>query len=94
VFGMAGGALVAASDPAHARRLAAAQPQEVEGASGSLVLGGDAEGIAGQVLRQLAPQLGVPEPLVPVLARPFDELRGSVATNADGMKGKLSLTLD
>jgi hypothetical protein len=31
---------------------------------------------------------------VPVLAKPFNELRGSVATSTEGMKGKFSLTLD
>ena len=54
----------------------------------------DAEGIARQVLRQIAPQFGIPDAVVPVFARPFDELRGSVATSTDGMKGKFSLTLD
>ena len=94
VFGVAGGALVAATDAARARALAAAQPEAVEGASGSLVVRADAEGIARQVLLQVAPQFGLPEPLVPVFARPFDELRGSVATSTDGMQGKFSLTLD
>ena len=46
------------------------------------------------MIGQLAPNFNIPDPLVPVLARPFDELRGSVATDTDGMKGKLSLTLD
>jgi hypothetical protein len=94
VFGMAGGALVAATDAARAHQLASAQPATVEGASGSLVVRADAEGIARQVLKQIAPQFGIPDPLVPVLARPFDELRGSVATSTDGMKGKFSLTFD
>jgi hypothetical protein len=94
VFGMAGGALVAATDAARAQALASAKPTAVEGASGSLAIRGDAEGIARQVLAQLAPQLGLPDPLVPVFARPFDELRGSIATSTGGMKGKLSLTLD
>jgi hypothetical protein len=94
VFGVAGGALVAATDAARAHALASAKPAAVEGASGSLVVRADAQGIARQVLAQLAPQFGLPDPLVPVFARPFDELRGSVTTTTDGMKGKLSLTLD
>ena len=74
--------------------MAAAEPEAVEGASGSLVVRADAEGIARQVIAQIAPQFGIPDPFVPVLARPFDELRGSVTTSTDGMQGKFSLTLD
>ncbi|MBA3261276.1 MAG: DUF3352 domain-containing protein [Thermoleophilaceae bacterium] len=94
VFGMAGGALVAATDAARAHELASAKPAAVEGAGGSLVVRADAEGIARQVLKQIAPQFGLPDPVIPVFARPFDELRGSIATSTDGMKGKFSLTLD
>ena len=32
--------------------------------------------------------------VIPFFAGPFDELRGSIATSTDGMKGKISLTLD
>jgi hypothetical protein len=94
VFGVSNGALVVATDAARARQLAAAKPKSVEGASGSLVLRADAEGIARQILAQIAPQFGIPAPVVPVFAKPFDELRGSIATSTDGMKGKFSLTLD
>ena len=94
VFGVVGDAFVVASDAARARGLAAAQPESVEGASGSLVIRADAEGIARQVLKQIAPQFGIPDPVIPIFARPFDELRGSIETNTDGMKGKVSLTLD
>ena len=94
VFGVSNGALVVATDAARARQIAAAKPKSVEGASGSLVLRADAEGIARQILARIAPQFGIPAPVVPVFAKPFDELRGSIATSTDGMKGKFSLTLD
>jgi hypothetical protein len=94
VFGVSNGALVVASDAARARQMASAKPQAVEGATGSVVLRADAEGIARQVLKQIAPQFGIPDPVVPIFARPFNELRGSVATSTGGMKGKFSLTLD
>ena len=94
VFGVVGDAFVVASDAARARGLAAAQPESVEGASGSLVIRADAEGIARQVLTQIAPQFGIPDPVIPIFARPFDELRGSIESSTDGMKGKVSLTLD
>jgi hypothetical protein len=94
VFGMAGDALVVATSAERWRAMADATPEPVEGGKGSLVLSADAEGIARQVFAELLPQFGVPDPLVPVFARPFDELRGSVATSTDGMQGKFSLTLD
>jgi hypothetical protein len=94
VFGVANGALVVATDAARARQVATAEPEAVEDANGSIVVRADAEGIARQVLAQIAPRFNIPDPLVPLLARPFDELRGSVATSTDGMKGKFSLTLD
>ena len=93
-FGVANGALVVATDAARARAMALSKPEAVEGASGSLVLRADAEGIARQILAQIAPQFGIPDPVVPVFAKPFDELRGSIVTSTDGMKGKFSLTLD
>jgi hypothetical protein len=94
VFGVADGAFVLGNDAAQARAMASGQPEDVEGAEGSLVIGADAEGIAREVVAGLAPQFGIPAPIVPVLAKPFDELRGSVATSTDGMRGKISLTLD
>jgi hypothetical protein len=94
VFGMANDSLVVASDAARAHSMAAAQPEAVPGASGSLVLSADAEGIARQLLAKIAPQFGIPAPLIPVFARPFNELNGWVTTSTDGLKGKLSLTLD
>ena len=94
VFGVVNGALVVATDAARARSVATAQPEAVEGASGSLVLRADAEGIARQVITQIAPNFNIPDPFIPLLARPFDELRGSVTTSTDGMQGKFSLTLD
>jgi hypothetical protein len=94
VFGVSNGALVVATDAARARQVAAAKPEPVEGATGSVVLRADAEGIARQILTRIAPQFGIPAPVIPVFAKPFGELRGSVATSTDGMKGKFTLTLD
>jgi Protein of unknown function (DUF3352) len=93
-FGMAQNSLVVGSDAARAHAIAAAQPEAVPGASGSLVVSADAEGIARQILAKIAPQFGIPDAIVPVFARPFNELHGWVTTSTDGLKGKLSLTLD
>jgi hypothetical protein len=94
VFGVGNGALVVATDAARAREMALAKPQPVQDATGSLVVRADAEGIAQQILTRIAPQFGIPQPLVPVFAKPFNELRGSIATSTSGMRGKFSLTLD
>ena len=93
-FGMAQDSLVVGSDAARAHAIAATQPEAVPGASGSLVVSADAEGIARQILAKIAPQFGIPDAIVPVFARPFNELHGWVTTSTDGLKGKLSLTLD
>jgi hypothetical protein len=93
-FGMADDSLVIGSDAARAHAIASAQPQAVEGAKGSVVLRADAESLARQLLAKIAPQFGIPDAIVPVFAKPFDELRGWVTTDTGGLKGKLSLTLD
>lgn len=94
VFGMAGDALVVGSDAARAHSIAQAKPESVEGAKGSLVVRADAEGLARQLLTKIAPKFGIPQPVVPVFAKPFNEVRGWVTTEPGGLKGKLSVTLD
>jgi hypothetical protein len=95
VFGVADGVFVAGSNAARARAMASQQPEDVSGANGSLVVSADAEQVALQVLRQVAPELGLGGIFGGGLfARPLDELNGSVATSADGMRGSFSLTVD
>jgi len=95
VFGMSEGAFVAADDAVRARRYAAQEPEEVSDANGSLAVAADAQQVALQVLEQVAPQLGLGGLFGGNLfARPLDDLTGSVATSADGMRGSFSLTLD
>jgi hypothetical protein len=86
---------VAGSNPARAGAMATRQPEDVTGASGSLVATADAEEVAIQVFRQVAPELGLGGIFGGgLLARPLDELNGSVATSTTGMRGSFSLTLD
>jgi hypothetical protein len=95
VFGVRDGVFVAGSGPARALAMASSQPEDVSGASGSLVMSADAEEVALQILRQLAPNLGIGGIFGGGLfARPLDELSGSVATSTAGMRGSFSLTLD
>jgi hypothetical protein len=94
-FGMIGDVFVAASDAARARELGSQQPNAVEGAEGSLVMSADAEQVALRVIQRLGSQLGAGGLLGGSLfARPLDELRGSVTSSTDGMRGRFSLTLD
>ena len=95
VFGVLSDVFVAGSDPARARAMASRQPEDVSGAGGSLVMSADAEQVALQVLRQVAPELGLGGIFGGGLfARPLDELNGSVSTSTSGMRGSFSLTLD
>jgi hypothetical protein len=95
VFGSLDDAFVAGSDAARARLMASRDPEDVGDVSGSLVAAADAEEVAVRVLEQVAPQLGLGGIFGGgLLARPLDELTGSVATSTDGMRGSFSLTLD
>jgi hypothetical protein len=95
VFGVRDDVFVAGSNPARAAAMASQEPEDVSGANGSFVISADAEQVALQVLRQLAPQLGLGGMFGGGLfARPLDELNGSVATSTDGMRGSFSLTVD
>jgi Protein of unknown function (DUF3352) len=95
VFGMRNDAFVVASDVARARRIGSAEPSSVDGAEGSLVMAGNAEQVALQVIERIGPQLGLTGLLGGGLfARPLDELSGSVSSSTDGMRGSFSLTLD
>jgi hypothetical protein len=95
VFGIRDEVFVAGSDPVRAGAMATRQPEDVPGATGSLVMSADAEQVALEVLQQIAPDLGLGGILGGGLfARPLDELNGSVATGTGGMRGSFSLSLD
>jgi Protein of unknown function (DUF3352) len=95
VFGVRDEVFVAGTNPARALAMSSGQPEDVSGAGGSLVMSADAEQVALQVLRQVAPELGLGGIFGGGLfARPLDELSGSVATSTNGMRGSFSLTLD
>ncbi len=95
VFGVRDDVLVVGSNPVRARAMASREPEDVSGASGSLVMSADAQQVAVQVLERVAPDLGLGGIFGGGLfARPLDELFGSVATSTDGMRGSFSLTLD
>ena len=95
VFGVVDDVFVAGSNAARARAMASQQPEDVSGANGSLVVSADAEQVAVQVLRQVAPELGLGGIFGGgLLVRSLDELNGSVATSTDGIRGSFILTVD
>lgn len=95
VFGVRGSSFVVGNDPSRARRLAAATPTSVPGATGSLVLSADAEKLANSIIGQLGARLG---PGVSILGTrftgPLGKLSESVKTTTSGMRGKTTLTID
>ena len=96
-FGMVGDAFVVASDPARARRLGAASPADVPGAEGSFAAAADAEQVAGELIGQLGPQLGLGSGGAlgaRLFAGPLGDVTGSISTGPDGLRGRFSLAFD
>jgi Protein of unknown function (DUF3352) len=94
VFGVRNDVFVAASTAERALEVSTREPEAVEGAEGSLVMAADAEQVALAVLEQLQSQLGATGLFGGLFARPLDALTGSVTSSTDGMRGRLSLSLD
>jgi hypothetical protein len=91
VFGVVGDVFVLANDPTRAGQLATESPSEVAGAKGSFALSADAQQLATRILGESAPQLGLTSGL---LTAPLDELKGSISSSRDGMRGSFELSLD
>ena len=86
---------VLATDPDRAEELASATPAEVPGAKGAFVLNADAEKVAGQILGQLGPQLGIGGALgTGLFTAPLAELNGSVRATKEGLRGSFELSVD
>ena len=97
VFGVSNDVLVVATGRARAVRLAREEPAAVEGASGSVALGADAEQLVGEFLRQYGPALGLPDLGglgTGLLTRPLGDLTGYVSASRDELRGKLTLAIE
>jgi hypothetical protein len=97
VFGVVDDVLVVASDPRRARALANEEPTAVPGASGSVVLGADAEQLGNRILEQVGPAFGLPDLGglgTGLFTRPLRELNGSMSASTDELRGKLTLTIE
>ena len=79
--------------PARSPRL---QPEPVEGASGSLVVRADAEGIAREIIKPRSHRSSACRTAVEsgLLEARSTSCAARSTTSTDGMKGKISLTLD
>jgi uncharacterized protein DUF3352 len=96
-FGVVGDVLVVANTAQRAAALAAAQPADVPGASGSATLSADAEQIVLRVLRQYGSALGLGDLGslgVGMFARPLNDLDGWMSASTDELRGKLTLGVE
>ena len=95
VFGVVGDVFVVANDPSRAGRLAAESPRPIRGAEGALVIDADAEKLAREALRRLAPRLGLGGAIGGALfTRPLGDLGGTVSAEPDGLRGALGLEIE
>jgi hypothetical protein len=97
VFGVAKEVLVVASNRARALQLADEAPASVEGASGSVVVGADAEQLVNAFLQEFGSAFGLPDlggPGTGLFTRPLGDLNGSVSASSDELRGKLTLAIE
>ena len=97
VFGVVDDVLVVANDGKRAAALAAADPADVPGASGSVTLSADAEQLVTRILGQFGSQLGIGDLGslgIGMFARPLGDLNGWMSASPDELRGKLTLGVD
>jgi hypothetical protein len=97
VFGVTNDVLVVASDRARAVQLGNEEPAAVEGASGSVVVGADAEQLVNEFLERFGSALGIPDLGAlgtELLTRPLGDLKGYVSASPDELRGKLTLAVE
>jgi hypothetical protein len=97
IFGVVDGVLVVANDAKRAAAVAAAEPAEVSGASGSVTLSADAEQLVNRILSQFGPALGLGDLGslgVGMFTRPLGDLNGWMSASPDELRGKLTLAVE
>jgi hypothetical protein len=90
VLGMEDDLLVAARTKALAQELAAASPDVVTDATGSVTMRADASTIAEQAVAPFAVVLGNPQSFV----EPLGDLTGSLEADTSGVRGHFLLTVE
>jgi len=96
VFGVMDGSLVVASSIARAVAVARTDPTDVAGATGSVVVGADAERLVGSFLQRYGSMLGLPDLGAlgtGLLTRPLGDLNGSVSASTSELRGKFTLAI-
>ena len=97
VFGVVDDVLVVANDPERAGELAAAEPADVSGAKGSVVMSADAEELVNTLLREFGPAFGLGDLGVlggALFTRPLGDLNAFMSVSPDELSGKLTLAID
>jgi hypothetical protein len=96
-FGVAGDALVVASDRARAEELATTEPSAVDGAAGSVVTSTDAEQLANELIAVFGEALGIPDLGglgTALITGPLGELNGHVSASPDELRGSFELAIE
>jgi Protein of unknown function (DUF3352) len=97
VFGVAKDVLIVASTRARAIQLADEEPAKVEGASGSVVVGADAEELVNTLLQKYGSAFGLSDLGglgTGLFTRPLGDLNGYVSASSDELRGKLTLAIE
>jgi hypothetical protein len=97
VYGVVGEVLVVASDRGRADQLATEEPRDVSGASGSVVLGADAEQLGNAVIDEFGEAFGVPDLGgfgARLITGPLGELDGYASATTGELRGRLTLGFD
>jgi hypothetical protein len=96
-FGVVDGVLVVTDDPDAAEELANEQPEQVDGAEGSVAMRSDAEELANALADDFGPMLGLSglESLgAQFVTDPLGELSGSLSASPDGLRGRVTLAIE
>lgn len=97
VFGVRNEVFVLATDRDRAEELADAEPAEVDGAEGALVMGADAQQLVNTVIEDMGTELGLGglESFgAQLVTGPLEALSGSASVSTDGLRGRISLGIE
>ena len=92
VYGVVDGVFVLANDGDRASRLSGESMKSIDGATGSLTVNADAQQLVSHVVERLGGLGGAIDGSA--LSEPFGELTGSVSTEPEGIRGRLTLGFD
>jgi Protein of unknown function (DUF3352) len=97
IFGVVDGVLVVANAAKRAAAVAAAEPADVPGASGSVTVSADAERLVTRILSQFGSEFGFGDLGslgVGIFTRPLGDLNGWMSASPDELRGKLTLAVE